>query len=33
MSSLSDGEADQSITMALNGVVDAAVNGGLKVNH
>jgi hypothetical protein len=29
METLPDGGADQSYTMALNGVVDAAVNGGL----
>lgn len=29
MESIADGEADNSYTMALNGVVDAAVNGGI----
>jgi hypothetical protein len=30
MEATEDGQADQSMTMAINGVVDAAVNGGTK---
>ena len=30
MEATEDGQADQSMTMAIHGVVDAAVNGGTK---